>query len=168
MNSTNFSRISNVSPSSSIPCFIHVAPTPTHAKLKTDIYYFPTLGHRPGSENKEFGFSCNDYRNVWCQRLGQFEDRFRFTAEEISLGTMASLGRKWIFIDAPRRTTRGFRKDLPLKNATRMSSATMLYFPLRIVCSPSASSTTKRQSKPRSSIDKRQSKPRSSGNPLPP
>ena len=80
MNSTNFSRISNVSPSSSIPCFIHVAPTPTHAKLKTDIYSFPTLGHRPGSEKKEFGFSCNDYRNVLCQHRGQFEDRFRCTS----------------------------------------------------------------------------------------
>ena len=80
MNSTIFSRISNVSPSSSNPCFIHVAPTPTHAKLKTDIYSFPTLGHRPGSEKKEFGLSCNVYRNVWCRHRGQFEDRFRCTS----------------------------------------------------------------------------------------
>ena len=71
---------------------------------------------------------------------GNLKTGFGVQPRKISLGTMAPLGRKWIFIDAPRRTTRGFRKDLPLKNATRMSSATMLYFPLRIVCSPSASS----------------------------
>ena len=76
MNSTNFSRISNVSPSSSIPCFIHVAPTPTHAKLKTDIYSFPTLGHRPGPENKEFVFSCNDYRNALCQHRSNLKTGF--------------------------------------------------------------------------------------------
>ena len=39
-----------------------------------------------GAEKKEFGFSCNDYRNVWCQHRGQFENRFRCTAEENKFG----------------------------------------------------------------------------------
>ena len=80
-----------MSPSSSIPCFIHVAPTPTHAKLKSDIYSFPTLGHRPGSEKKEFCFFVMIIGTLAVNIEGNLKTGFGVQPRKISLGTMETL-----------------------------------------------------------------------------